>query len=41
MHVQSLAEKGCDFEEIARILHISSDEVSQVLALSRIRKRLD
>ncbi|HKK33488.1 MAG TPA: hypothetical protein VJ934_08000 [Desulfomicrobiaceae bacterium] len=39
MHVRSLAEKGCEVDEIARILHISPDEVSQVLALSRIRNR--
>lgn len=39
MHVQSLADKGCGAEEIARILHISPEEVSQVLALSRIRNR--
>lgn len=39
MHVRNLAEKGCETGEIARILHISPDEVSQVLALSRIRSR--
>ena len=41
MHVQSLADKGCEPEEIGRILHISPDEVAQVLALSRIRNRSD